>query len=129
MNNALRTKLSSLLPKILLRAVLKPLLVVAALLGATAWSADIYWDGGTSGGNSTWATAGNWAGDVLPGIADNAIFDSSNTVTLYTLNSTQQVGSVTAGINRASNFSIRSLSSANGMLVLNGVGGTLLANA
>ena len=111
-------------------ALMAILLLVAALTGQTTRAADVPWDGGTSGTGTAWTTAANWAGNVLPTSADNAIFGSSNLVTLFTVNNTsQQVGSITVGADRPNSFSIRSLSSANGTLVLNGVGGILLSNA
>ena len=105
------------------------LLAVTALPGQNSWAADILWDGSPTGNGSAWTTAANWAGDVVPTSADNAIFGSSNAVTLYTVNNaSQQVGCIIAGADRPNTFSIRSLSSASGTLVLNGVGGILLSN-
>lgn len=122
-----RSALSRLRPQSLFS--LTAMLVAFAGINRTE-AADVLWDGGASGTGSVWTTAANWAGDAVPTGADNAVFDNVQGVALYTLNSTsQQVGCVTVGTGRTSNFSIRSLSSANGTLQLNGVGGMLISNA
>ena len=100
-------------------------------------AADITWNGNLStGAGQAWRTGTNWVGAVVPTAADNATFDAGGSATIMTVDfgaaaGVQQVGSITVGSGRASNFSIRSLttSSTNGTLLLNGVGGILLSNA
>jgi len=103
---------------------------VAIVAGPAADAADVTWDGGTGGAGQPWYGATNWAGDVIPTINDNAVFDSTGTATTITVNSTNQyIGAVTVGSGRSTSFSIKSLSSANGALILNGINGLLLSNA
>ena len=103
---------------------------VAIVAGPAADAADVTWDGGTGGGGQPWYGATNWAGDVIPTINDNAVFDGTGSATTITVNSTNQyIGAVTVGSGRVSSFSIKSLSSANGALILNGINGLLLSNA
>ena len=110
-------------------------LIIGLLFCNSVPAADVTWDGGTAGTATLWRTAVNWAGDVLPGNTDNAIFDALGSATVIAIDmsgagGSQQVGSITLGSGRASSLSIRNLSTstANGTLILNGVGGTLLAN-
>ena len=106
-----------------------------ALTNLPTQAADVVWDGGGAGTGTAWRTAANWNGDVVPGAADNAIFGSVGTVTIGTFDmgaagGVQQVGAITFGLGRTSNLRLSTLtsSSANGVLVLNGVGGILLSN-
>jgi fibronectin-binding autotransporter adhesin len=122
------------------RASVQPLLYALGLMMTLFFccplpAADVAWDGGTAGTGTAWRTAANWAGDVVPGNTDNAIFDAAGTVTLATIDmgaagGTQQVGSITLGSGRSAGLSIRNLTSstANGTLILNGVGGVLLSS-
>jgi len=105
------------------------------LSGLAGQAADVVWDGGAAGTGTAWRTAVNWAGDVVPGSADNAIFGSVGTVTIGTFDmgaagGIQQVGAITFGAGRTTSLRLSTLtsSSANGVLVLNGVGGILLSN-
>lgn len=111
------------------------LVASSAAFGPRSQAADIPWDGGAAGTGTAWRTAANWLGDVAPANLDNAIFDSVGTVTTCAIDlgaagGTQQVGAVTMGPGRANNLSIRNLttSTADGVLVLNGIGGILLSN-
>ena len=110
-------------------------LLMAVLFCHSAPAADITWDGGTTGAGVTWRTAANWNPDGMPGNTDNAIFDAAGTVTVCAIDmgaagGSQQVGSITLGSGRSANLSIRNStgSTANGTLILNAVGGVLLAN-
>lgn len=113
------------------------MLLPACLLfaGLSARAADVLWDGGAAGTGTAWRTAANWAGDAVPGAADNAIFDATGTVTIGTFDmgaagGVQQVGAITFGAGRTTSLRLSTLtsSSANGVLVLNGVSGLLLSN-
>jgi hypothetical protein len=61
------------------RRVGHALAAAAAMIGASADSvrgADLLWDAGLNPATSdrVWTTASNWAGDVIPGATDNAVF-------------------------------------------------------
>ncbi|PCI31596.1 MAG: hypothetical protein COB53_12975, partial [Elusimicrobia bacterium] len=59
-------------------------LAAAALLSggfSTSWAVPIAWDGGASP-NNNWYDAVNWAGDVVPGAADDVTIDVSVMVTV-----------------------------------------------
>jgi autotransporter-associated beta strand protein len=107
-------------------------LAFGALTGQPVRAADIQWNVGAG----TWTNTANWVGGVVPGIADNADFNTSlitgnpNVTINVAPASTLQVGSVTAGSSIASNFRITAQSSAVNptTLALNGVGGILLSN-
>ncbi|MFM2082295.1 MAG: hypothetical protein RL380_986, partial [Verrucomicrobiota bacterium] len=100
-----------------------------------ATAADVTWDGGASGTGSGWLQVANWAGDVVPGANDNAIFSSVGSATVVTIpmstaGGTQQVGCVTIDATRVSSLTLsNSSSTTSGYLQLNGVGGVLLSNA
>ncbi len=114
------------------------LLVVGVLWCEHSRAADITWTGGTNGVNTgtAWRSATNWDSITVPTSADNAIFDSAGTVTTCAIDlgaaaGTQQIGAVTVGAGRSAALSIRNLttSTTDGILRLNGVGGTVLSNA
>lgn len=119
-------------------APIRKFFLILATLGAggAGQAADVVWDGGLTATGTTWLAAENWAGDLVPGDNDNAIFDSVGTVTILGIDmntalSTQRVDSITLGPGRAaSNLTIRNSSTTtNGFLQLNGSSGTLLSNA
>jgi autotransporter-associated beta strand protein len=52
-------------------------LIAALSMTGTAWGqTTVSWDGGTAGTNTSWSTAGNWVGDVLPATGDSVLFNS-----------------------------------------------------
>lgn len=65
-------------------------IVLSVLLTTSSWSADINWDGG--GADNSWHTAANWAGDVIPGCEDRAIFGTNDGTIEITLSI--QVGGI-----------------------------------
>ena len=61
----------------------------------TVPTATITWDGG--GGNFDWGTAANWAGDVLPGAADDVVIDfGANDFTVVHLAGSTSIHSLTS---------------------------------
>lgn len=107
------------------------------LLGSvgTVKAADVYWDGGVSGANTTWLTATNWNPDVIPTNAtDYVIFDAPGTATtitinMATVNEVLPLGAISMTANCLTPRSIRNNSANNfGAIELNGNGGLLLAN-
>ncbi len=115
-----------------MKFILASLLVAVAIPSLRA--ADITWDGGFFGTNSTWLTATNWNPDVIPTNTDNVIFDAAGTATTITIQMAnaggrQRVGSITMGAGGFAPRTIRNNSTAsNGVLEVDGLGGTLLAN-
>ncbi len=89
-----------------------PLLVLFVVVIGAAWPSSALgvvrtWDGGA--GNGLWSSPANWSGDVLPGAADTAQFDGTNTtdVTIDANVSVQGVainagytGTITQGVGR-----------------------------
>ena len=111
------------------------IIAVSATVCSNSRADDVVWDGGFGNTGTVWRSGTNWSTDIIPTSLDNAIFDSVGTVTTCAIDmgaagGAQQVGSVTMGAGRANNLSIRNLttSTLDGTLVLNGVGGILLAN-
>ena len=53
---------------------------VLLLCASAAAQTTTFWDGGTTGGNAAWSTAGNWVGDEIPPNAadSNVVFDNRN---------------------------------------------------
>ena len=58
--------------------VLAPSLTIFVFGVAPSFGADILWDGG--GVTDIWSNPQNWAGDVLPGVGDRAVFDDDEQV-------------------------------------------------
>jgi fibronectin-binding autotransporter adhesin len=125
----------------LLRAGLLPSRVAMIILAAgvvgvgTARAVDYTWDGGFTGGNSTWLTATNWNPDAIPNaVTDNVTFDAAGTATtvtinMATVNEVLQLGALTLSPGNLTPRTIRNNSVNNfGALELNGNNGLLLAN-
>jgi len=127
-------------PKLFISGHGKPLAIRLALAlalvaaGPALQAADIFWDGGPAGGNSTWLTATNWNPDTVPTAADNAIFEAAGSATTITIQmgtagGLQQLGSLTLGAGNSTPRSIRNNNlSTFGFLELSGINGMLLAN-
>src|SRR5215469_7059522 len=63
-------------------------IISLAILSITTRAATIVW-GGSSGTDSNWSTAGNWAGGLQPGSADDAKFyDLGSNITAGVINNT-----------------------------------------
>ncbi len=52
---------------------------LSVVLSTTSFAATRTWDGG--GADNNWSTAQNWAGDVIPGPTDDAVFDGTSNKT------------------------------------------------
>jgi autotransporter-associated beta strand protein len=105
------------------------------LLAFPARSADVTWDGGTSGTGVFWRTAANWDPDGVPTAADRAIFGSLGSSTIFQINlgaagGLQPVGAIVLDAGRTTSVTLRNQTNSTlaGALVLHGVGGTLLRN-
>ena len=79
-------------------------LVARALLGlfvpAAMAQTTTFWDGGTGGGGSSWATSANWLGDVIPTNASNSNVvindrNGSGTISSLTISANRTIGSIT----------------------------------
>ena len=110
------------------------LLALAALLGQNVRAANITWSGGVSENGTSWTNTLYWTGGVVPGSADNAIFNTTFTGSPITVNmnptTTVQVGAVTLGTSASIGPVIKCQSTGPAVTTLNldGVGGGLLTN-
>ena len=87
--------------------------------------ATILWDGGPAGTGTTWNTAANWVGDVLPGAADDAVIGSAFSAVTITSPGNVSIHGVTSAATlqiTGGSFSVAAASSTN-RLTLDG--GTL----
>lgn len=58
----------------------KPIAVVFALVGVSAFAGEIRWTGGSADGR--WYSPGNWDGGVVPTTTDVAVFENENPITV-----------------------------------------------
>ncbi len=70
-----------------------PLAAASMLLAAHAFSATITWDG--EGADNDWLTPENWSDDVVPGPADDVVFDGTSSKDADISGGTIDVGSFT----------------------------------
>jgi len=90
------------------------------------------WDGGPSATGNSWTDPVNWSGDAVPGPFQSASFAAAGTASTINLplgaGGSQQVGKIdlTASANR--DITIAVPTGQSGTLIVNGVGGALLAN-
>lgn len=71
------------------------LLFFSCSISCFSFAATITWDG--NAGDGLWATATNWVGDVVPGIADDVVFDNSIVPGSYIV--TLPGGAITISVN------------------------------
>lgn len=76
------------------------ILAFATSLPFTTRAADSYWK---SGGNGNFTSAGNWAGGVAPGAADNAHFAISTNADWYVYFNTMNILNANAFVNSGAN--------------------------
>ena len=110
------------------------LLVAAGLLGQNLRAADVIWTGGSGNIGTDWGTSANWSPAGVPSSTANAVFNGTSLsnvcyIDMGVAGGIQQVGSITLNANQGSSMTIGNSSSTTpGTLVLNGVGGTQIAN-
>ncbi len=118
------------------------LIAIIFLLAPKAHAATITWDGGTSGGGTSWLTGTNWNPDTVPGANDIADFGSAGTSTGIGIDFTgatnngagnQAVGAIELLSTRSRTIG-NSANNASGTLTLNGatvngVANVILRNA
>ncbi len=119
------------------RSVITVGLMLATAIAGQLRAADIVWSGAATApaAGTGWTNVLNWTGGVVPGSADNAIFNTAFTGSPITINkspaTTVSVGSITLGSSATTTLNVKPQSTGPALttLALNGVGGILLSNA